>query len=101
MLNSQLENYARLLFSVAALDTLDQELDNDLWLAIDRWRERQFAKGAENAKNVTEEQDMADTALLNDIISEQSMSKKELKVKREEEKAILRELLNEDKEGKG
>lgn len=100
-LNSQLENYARLLFSVAALDTLDQELDNDLWLAIDRWRKRQFAKGAENAKRVTEEQEMADTAFMQSVVDYANATPKERKEISKQDKAILRELLNEDKEGEG
>lgn len=95
----QLHGWITLVYVPAMAMTQDQGLTDDISKSIGKWMKRKDAEAKTNAKNVTEEQEMADTALLNDIISDQAMSKKELKAKREEDKAILRELLNEDKEG--
>ncbi|MCM1225130.1 MAG: hypothetical protein NC548_62835 [Lachnospiraceae bacterium] len=98
-MNEQLESYGRILFSVAALDTLDQELDNDLWSAIYKWEKRKEAEGAERAKNVTEADEMGAQAFMNDIVAESTMSKRELTEKRKEDAALLKEILSEKGEG--
>lgn len=95
---SQLLNYARLLYLVSALDTMSQEMDNALWQAVDNWRSYMQGKGEENASKVTEEQEQGAQAFMEDIVSEQGMSKKELKAKREADKAEMRAVLNEDRE---
>ena len=95
----QLRDYAMLIHQLSLMVTTDQTLTHEAWRVLYDWQERQMTKGAENAKSVTEEQEMASQALMEDIASEVGMSEKELKAKREEDKAILRELLNEDKEG--
>ena len=56
------------------------------------------AEGAEKAKVVTDSEEMASQVFVEDIVSEQGMSKKELKAKREADREMMKEILNEDKE---
>lgn len=95
----QLRDYALLIHQLSLMVTTDQTVTHEAWRILYDWQERHMAKGAENAKSVTEEQEMADQALMEDIASEQGMSKKELKAKREADKELLREVLNEEMEG--
>lgn len=97
-LDNQLAGYATTLYIPAMGITQDQGLCNDVQKAISKWMKRKEAEGAEKAKTVTPEQDMASAALMEDIASESGMSKKELKAKREADKAEMRAVLNEDKE---
>lgn len=98
-LDTQLSGYAMYNYIVAMNLTQNQGFTDDLTRSINKMFKR-WEKGAETAaKNVTEVEEQASQALMEDIASEVGMSKKELKAKREEDKAILRELLNEDKEG--
>ena len=94
----QLEGYARLVWSVSMLLTQDQTLTDDVATALNGWHERMMQKGAEAAEKVTKAEELASRSLMEDIVSEQGLSKKELKAKREADKALMREILN-DKEG--
>ena len=95
----QLQGYIISLFIPAMAMTQDQELTSGVQNAIVEWQKRKEAEGAEKAKAVTEAEEMASQAFMEDIVSEQGMSKKELKAKREADKAEMRAILNEDKEG--
>lgn len=97
-LDSQLAGYITTLFIPAMAMTQDQELTSGVQKAIVEWQKRKEAEGAEKAKAVTDSEEMASQAFMEDIVSEQSMSKKELKAKREADKELMREILNEDKE---
>ena len=97
-LDNQLAGYATTLYIPAMGITQDQGLCNDVQKAISKWLKRKEAEGAEKAKTVTPEPDMASAALMEDIASEQDMSKKELKAKREADREMMKEVLNE-KEG--
>lgn len=97
-LDNQLAGYATTLYIPAMGITQDQGLCNDVQKAISKWMKRKEAEGAEKAKAVTPEQDMASAAFMEDIASESGMSKKELKAKREADRAEMRAVLNEDKE---
>lgn len=97
-LDNQLAGYATTLYIPAMGITQDQGLCNDVQKAISKWMKRKEAEAKSAAKAVTPEQDMASAALMEDIVSEQGMSKKELKAKREADKAEMRAVLNEDKE---
>lgn len=95
----QLQGYIVSLFIPAMAMTQDQELTSGVQKAIVEWQKRKEAEGAEKAKAVTDAQEQASQAFMEDIASEQGMSKKELKAKREADKAEMRAILNEDKEG--
>lgn len=97
-LDSQLAGYITTLFIPAMAMTQDQELTSGVQKAIVEWQKRKEAEGAEKAKAVTDSEEMASAAFMEDIASESGMSKKELKTKREADKELMREILNEDKE---
>ena len=94
----QLQGYIVSLFIPAMAMTQDQELTSGVQKAIVEWQKRKEAEAKSAAKAVTPEQDMASAAFMEDIASESGMSKKELKAKREADKAEMRAILNEDKE---
>jgi hypothetical protein len=95
----QLQGYIVSLFIPAMAMTQDQELTSGVQKVIVEWQKRKEAEGAEKAKAVTDTEEQASQAFMEDIASEQGMSKKELKAKREADKAEMRAILNEDKEG--
>lgn len=76
----------------------DTKLASEVNNALNDWQKRRDAKGAKKAKAVTDSEEMASQAFMEDIASESGMSKKELKAKREADKELMREVLNE-KEG--
>ena len=92
----QLQGYIVSLFIPAMAMTQDQELTSGVQKAIVEWQKRKEAEGAEKAKAVTDSEEMASQAFMEDIASESGMSKKELKAKREADKGLMREVLNED-----
>lgn len=97
-LDNQLAGYITTLFIPAMAMTQDQELTSGVQKAIAEWQKRKEAEGAEKAKAVTDSEEMASQVFVEDIVSEQGMSKKELKAKREADRELMREILNEDKE---
>lgn len=96
---NQLLNYARLLYAVSMLVTTDQGLTNDLWRMVDKWSKRTFAKGAKNAKSVSEAEEMGAQAFMESVVERSQMSAKEAKQASDEDKALLREMLAEKGEG--
>lgn len=91
----QLQGYIVSLFIPAMAMTQDQELTSGVQKAIVEWQKRKEAEGAERAKAVTDSEEMASQAFMEDIASESGMSKKKLKAKREADRQMMREILNE------
>lgn len=75
----------------------DAGLANDLMKVIGKYQKRLLKRAESEAKAVKDHEEAASQALMEDIASEQGMSKKELKAKRKADKAALREVLNEKK----
>jgi hypothetical protein len=98
-LDNQLAGYATTLYIPAMGITQDQGLCNDVQKAISKWMKRKEAEAKSAAKAVTPERDMASAALMEDIASEQGMSKKALKAKREADKQMMKEVLTEKDNG--
>lgn len=94
-LDEQLSGYAAYNYLVASEITQDKGLVDDLTRILNKWWKRMYKAAQEVAKNVSEAEEQAAQAMFDDIISEQGMSKKELAKKREEDKEIMREILNE------
>lgn len=89
-LDSQLAGYITTLFIPAMAMTQDQELTSGVQKAIVEWQKRKEAEGAEKAKAVTDSEEMAAQAFMEDISSESGMSKKELKAKREADRELMK-----------
>lgn len=94
----QLQGYIVSLFIPAMAMTQDQELTSGVQKAIMEWQKRKEAESAEKAKAVTDSEEMASQAFMESVVERSQMSKKELKAKREADKAEMRAILNE-KEG--
>lgn len=94
----QLQGYAVTLFIPAMGLTQDQGLCNDIQKAIMKWQKRQMKRAENEAAKIDDATEIASQSLMEDIASEQGMSKKELKAKREADKEAMREVLNGDKE---
>lgn len=94
----ELEAFCILLWRMTQECYQDETLAKDLVTCFNARDERLMKQAEENAAAVTPEQDMASAALMEDIVSEQDMSKKELKAKREADRELMKEVLNE-KEG--
>lgn len=95
----QLQGYIVSLFIPAMAMTQDRELTSGVQKAIAEWQKRKEAEGAEKAKVVTEHEELANQAFMEDIASESGMSKKELKEKREADRELMKEVLNEKEDG--
>lgn len=98
-LDSQLAGYITTLFIPAMAMTQDQELTSGVQKAIMEWQKRKEAEGAEKAKAVTDTEEQASQAFMEDLASEHGMSKKELKAKREADKQMMKEVLTEKDNG--
>ena len=95
----ELEAFCILLWRMTQECYQDETLAKDLVTCFNARDERLMKQAEKGAAAVTPEQDMASAAFMEDIASESRMSKKELKAKREADKAEMRAILNEDKEG--
>lgn len=88
-----LHGWITLVFVPAMAMTQEQGLTDDVTRAVNKWMKRREAEGRKAAKAVTEADEQADQALMEDVVSEQGMGKKELAEKRAEETEIMREIL--------
>lgn len=98
-LDNQLAGYATTLYIPAMGITQDQGLCNDVQKAINKWMKRKEAEAKSTAKAVTDSEEMASAAFMESVIERSQMSKKEAKAASEADKELMREVLNEDKEG--
>lgn len=98
-LDMQLSGYAMYSYIVAMNITQNQGFTDDLTRSVNKLFKRWDKEAEKAAKAVTPEQEAADQALMEDVVARSQMSKKEAKKASEEDKAIMRELLNDDKEG--
>lgn len=99
-LDNQLSGYAMYNYVVATSITHNQGFLDGLTREINKMFKRLDKEAESAAKAVTDEQEQADKAFMEDIASEQGLSKKELKAKREADREAMREVLNEIKEDK-
>lgn len=93
---TQLHGYAAMMYRTAMALTQSQGFVDGLTKEINKLDKRLLKKAEKAASEVSEYQDQASAALMEDIASESGMSKKELKEKREADKELMREVLNED-----
>lgn len=94
----EVHNYCVVLWRVTQEIYQDAGLANDILRAFAKYDKRTMKRGEGKAKTVTDEQEQGAQAFMEDIVSEQGMSKKELKAKREADRELMKEILNEDKE---
>lgn len=98
-LTEQLHGYIVSLYIPAMAMTQEQGITNDIQHAIGKWMKRREAEAKDTANKVTEAEEAASQAFMEDIASESGMSKKELKAKREADRQMMKEVLNEKEDG--
>ena len=94
----EIHSYCTVLWRVTQEIYQDAGLANDILRAFAKYDKR-LMKQAEKAKTITDAQEQASQAFMEDIVSEQGMSKKELKAKREADREIIKETLTETENG--
>lgn len=95
----EIHSYCTVLWRVTQEIYQDKGLSNDILRAFAKYDERLMKQAEKEAAAVTPEQDMASAAFMEDIASEQDMSKKELKAKRETDRELMKEILTEKDDG--
>lgn len=97
----EVHNYCVVLWRVTQEIYQDAGLANDILRAFAKYDKRLMKQAEKNAAAVTDSEEMASQAFMEDIASEQGMSGKELKAKREADKELMREVLNEKEDENG
>lgn len=95
----EVHNYCVLLWRVSQEIYQDAGLAADIIKAFGKYDKRLMKRAEKEAANISEAQNEADTALMNDIVAEQSLSKKELAEKRKADRELLKDVLNEKEDG--
>lgn len=96
----QLQGYAVTLYIPAMSLTQDQGLCNDCQKSIMKWQKRKMREGAENAKKVTDAEEMASDALMREAIDRgKPMSRQQRRKMEREIRKEMREILKEDSDG--
>lgn len=92
-MTEQIHGYAAMLYVTSQQLTQDKGFSDDITKSITKWQRRMDKKAETAAKNVTKTEEQISQSLMEDIVSEQCMSKEELKTKRENDKIFMREAL--------
>lgn len=94
----ELEAFCILLWRMTQECYQDETLAKDLVTCFNARDERLMKQAEKEAAAVTDSEEMASQAFMESVVERSQMSKKELKAKREADKELMREILNE-KEG--
>lgn len=97
--HEQIHGYAALMYRTAMSLTQSQGFVDGLTKEINKLDKRLMKKAEKDAHQVSPEMEDGACALMEDIVSEQGLSKKELAEKRKADKEILKEVLSEKGEG--
>lgn len=92
----EVHNYCVLLWRVSQEIYQDAGLAADIIKAFGKYDKRLMKRAERSAREVSEAQDDADAALMNDIIAEQGLSKRGLAKKRKADRELLRAVLTEN-----
>lgn len=98
-LNEQLHGYAVILYMLATGLTKDQTLVDDTVEVLNAYRQRVEAEGEKAAAEVTEAQEAADQALMEEVVAEASMSEAEREASREAFKEAVKNVIEEKEDG--
>ena len=98
-LNDQLHGYAVILYMLATGLTKDQTLVDDVVGVLNNYRQRIEAEGAQKASEVTEEQESAEQAFMEEVVAETTMSEAEREANREAFKETVKQVIEEKEDG--
>lgn len=95
----ELEAFCILLWRMTQECYQDGTLAKDLVTCFNARDERLMKQAEKNASAVTDSEEMASAAFMESVIERSQMSKKEAKTASEADKELMRDVLNDDKEG--
>lgn len=95
----EVHNYCVVLWRVTQEIYQDAGLANDILRTFAKYDKSLMKQAEKNADAVTPEAEQASQAFMDDIVSEQGMSKKELKAKREADRQMMKEVMTEKDNG--
>ena len=95
----QLQSYAVTLYVPAMAMTQDAGLTADVQKAINKWMKRKDAEAKSEAKNISDAQESANQAFMEDVVERSQMSRKEAKAASEADKKFMKETLTETENG--
>lgn len=95
----QIHGYAAFMYRTAMALTQSQGFVDGLTKELSKLDRRLMKEAEQKMKQISPEMEQGEIAFMESVIERSQMSKKEAKKASEEDKAILRELLKEDKEG--
>ena len=95
----QLKGYAVTLYAPAMAMTQDAGLTADVQKAITKWMKRKDAEAKSEAKNISDAQESANQAFMEDVVERSQMSRKEAKAASEADKKFMKETLTETENG--
>lgn len=91
----QIHGYAAMLFILSQQFTQDQGLTNDVVRGINKWQKRMNAKAREAAKNVSDAEETASHAFMDEVAAYADATPKERKKMRMANKEALRAAMRE------
>lgn len=94
-----MHNYITYLYNVAMGLGADVKFPKEIHDVVMKMRARLDKQSEKRAAEVTDVQEQASQAFMEDIASESGMSKKELKAKREADRQMMKEVLTEKDDG--
>lgn len=97
----QLHGYIAMLYASASILTQDQGFVDGMNKEIGKWFKRQEKKAETAAKGVSDATEQANQALMEDLAEESGLSKKEMKAKRDADKRLMKEILDEENTDNG
>lgn len=95
----QIHGYAAMLFILSQQFTQDQGLTDDVVRGINKWRKRIDAKAREAAKNVSDAEETASHAFMEEVAAYAEASPKERKRMSKESREEMKQILNEESDG--
>lgn len=97
---NEVHSYCVMLWRITQEIYQDLGFAQDIIKAINKRDKRLMKQAESNAAKISEEQEMADTELMRDVVAYAEASPKERKKMSEESRNAMRDVLNEDKEVK-
>lgn len=92
-----LHGYCAMMYLISDGVYQDPAFAQDLMGAVMKYQDRLLKQAEKEAKAVTEAEEMVNQALMDDVVKRTTMSKKEARKASAEDKAILREIIDEGK----
>ncbi len=94
----RLHGWITLVYVPAMAMTQDQRLTDDITHAVSEWMKRKDSEAKDSSESVSDAEETASQAFMEDVAALSRMTKEEAKKASEEDKAIVRDMLSGDEE---